>query len=176
MPDSECMSPLNGNRFDNFAPFFDEGSWWIETLLFIVPLAAGLALGYWPLIIIGIFVSAIGLPLASTDLRQPRRQRAAGVRVGCPARCALGRSATCRYCATTAGRASRYMPTGSSLSRISASAIPCRRCRLPAMTGGVFSAALEDTTHNFQKTLLLRLQRQGWSSSARPEIADRHLR
>lgn len=33
--------------------------------------------------------------------------------------------------------------------------------RSPAMTGGVFSAALEDTTHNFQKTLLLRLQEAG---------------
>ena len=31
----------------------------------------------------------------------------------------------------------------------------------PAMTGGVFSAALENTTHNFQKTLLLRLQAAG---------------
>jgi len=27
--------------------------------------------------------------------------------------------------------------------------------------GSVFSAALEDTTHNFQKTLLLRLQAAG---------------
>ena len=33
--------------------------------------------------------------------------------------------------------------------------------RSPAMTGGVFSAALENTTHNFQKTLLLRLQAAG---------------
>ena len=33
--------------------------------------------------------------------------------------------------------------------------------RSPAMTGGVFSAALEDTTHNFQKTLLMRLQAAG---------------
>ena len=31
----------------------------------------------------------------------------------------------------------------------------------PAMTGGVFSPALEDTTHNFQKTLLARLQASG---------------
>ncbi len=31
----------------------------------------------------------------------------------------------------------------------------------PAMTGGIFSAALEDTTHNFQKTLLQRLQAAG---------------
>jgi hypothetical protein len=29
------------------------------------------------------------------------------------------------------------------------------------MNGGVFSAALEDTTHNFQKTLILRLQAAG---------------
>jgi hypothetical protein len=29
------------------------------------------------------------------------------------------------------------------------------------MTGGVFSPAHEDTTHNFQKTLLARLQRAG---------------
>lgn len=33
--------------------------------------------------------------------------------------------------------------------------------RSPAMAGGVFSAALEDTTHNFQKTLLQRLQAAG---------------
>ena len=33
--------------------------------------------------------------------------------------------------------------------------------RSPAMLGGVFSAALEDTTHNFQKTLLMRLQTAG---------------
>ena len=31
----------------------------------------------------------------------------------------------------------------------------------PAMTGGIFSAALEDTTHNFQKILLQRLQAAG---------------
>ncbi|MBA3253720.1 MAG: aromatic ring-hydroxylating dioxygenase subunit alpha [Pseudomonadota bacterium] len=33
--------------------------------------------------------------------------------------------------------------------------------RSPAMMGGVFSAALEDTTHNFQKTFLMRLQAAG---------------
>lgn len=33
--------------------------------------------------------------------------------------------------------------------------------RSPAMVGGVFSAALEDTTRNFQKTLLMRLQAAG---------------
>ena len=33
--------------------------------------------------------------------------------------------------------------------------------RSPAMTGGIFSAALEDTTHHFQKTLLARLQQAG---------------
>ena len=33
--------------------------------------------------------------------------------------------------------------------------------RSPAMKGGVFSAALEDTTHHFQKTLLARLQEAG---------------
>jgi len=33
--------------------------------------------------------------------------------------------------------------------------------RSPAMDGGVFSAALEDTTHHFQKTLLRRLQAAG---------------
>ncbi|MEP7084619.1 MAG: aromatic ring-hydroxylating dioxygenase subunit alpha, partial [Betaproteobacteria bacterium] len=33
--------------------------------------------------------------------------------------------------------------------------------RSPAMTGGVFSAVLEDTTHSFQKTFLLRLQSAG---------------
>jgi choline monooxygenase len=31
----------------------------------------------------------------------------------------------------------------------------------PAMTGGVFSAAYEDTTHHFQRTLLARLQQAG---------------
>ena len=31
----------------------------------------------------------------------------------------------------------------------------------PVMNGGVFSAALEDTTHNFQKTLIKRLQAAG---------------
>jgi choline monooxygenase len=31
----------------------------------------------------------------------------------------------------------------------------------PAMTGGVFSPALEDTTHSFQKTFVLRLQAAG---------------
>ena len=31
----------------------------------------------------------------------------------------------------------------------------------PAMTGGIFSPALEDTTHHFQKTLLRRLQAAG---------------
>ena len=33
--------------------------------------------------------------------------------------------------------------------------------RSPAMQGGVFSAALEDTTHHFQKTLLQRLKASG---------------
>lgn len=33
--------------------------------------------------------------------------------------------------------------------------------RSPVMNGGVFSAALEDTTHNFQKTLITRLQAAG---------------
>ncbi|MEO5700547.1 MAG: aromatic ring-hydroxylating dioxygenase subunit alpha [Casimicrobiaceae bacterium] len=33
--------------------------------------------------------------------------------------------------------------------------------RSPAMNGGVFSAAFEDTTHNFQKTLLARLAHAG---------------
>jgi phenylpropionate dioxygenase-like ring-hydroxylating dioxygenase large terminal subunit len=33
--------------------------------------------------------------------------------------------------------------------------------RSPAMRGGVFSAALEDTTHNFQKTLAQRLAAAG---------------
>ena len=33
--------------------------------------------------------------------------------------------------------------------------------RSPAMRGGVFSAALEDTTHHFQRTLLMRLQAAG---------------
>jgi hypothetical protein len=31
----------------------------------------------------------------------------------------------------------------------------------PAMTGGVFSPALEDTTHSFQKTFVMRLQAAG---------------
>jgi choline monooxygenase len=33
--------------------------------------------------------------------------------------------------------------------------------RSPAMTGGVFSPALEDTTHSFQKTFVMRLQAAG---------------
>jgi choline monooxygenase len=33
--------------------------------------------------------------------------------------------------------------------------------RSPVMNGGVFSSALEDTTHNFQKTLIKRLQAAG---------------
>jgi hypothetical protein len=37
--------------------------------------------------------------------------------------------------------------------------------RSPAMTGGVFSPALEDTTHSFQKTFVSDCRRREWSGS-----------